>query len=207
MMRRLPLGCFTAVLIAGSAAVLIPARSETAQPSPKISRKSSQSCARKVQKLEDFAAKKQPRGRQTIRFSEEEVNSFLAYDLSSDYHPCLKSLVFKMEGGPVQASALIDFDQLAMASKQFLTRLIAGMFRGQHTLTMRGKIIAQEGKAHFELERAVFDETGLPNVLVEEIISTVGNRQKPPFDPLQPSEMPYGIEKVVFYQGYIVVHQ
>jgi len=42
---------------------------------------------------------------------------------------------------------------------------------------------------------------------VEEIISTVGKRQKPPFDPMQPSQMPYGIQKVETGQGYITVYQ
>ncbi|NWG12499.1 MAG: hypothetical protein HXY20_03080 [Acidobacteria bacterium] len=163
--------------------------------------------ARKVKRLEDFASIEPPRGSQTTRFSEEEINSFLAYDLSSKYHACLKSLIVRIEPTELRGVSVLDFDRLGMTSKKFFTKLIAGMFRGTHTLSMRGKVIAREGKAHFELEEAVFDDTSLPNFLVEEIISTVGKRQKPPFDPLQPSQMPYGIQRVDFYKGYMIVRQ
>jgi hypothetical protein len=78
---------------------------------------------------------------------------------------------------------------------------------GRHTLTAYGKLIADGGLANFQLERSLFDDTSLPNLLVEEIISTVGKRQKPPFDPMQPSKMPYDIRKVEMGQGFITVYQ
>ncbi len=201
-MRPLPPAILAVLLIAGAAAGLPQASSNRG-----ISRKASESGARKVKRLHDFAARKPPRGNLTTRFSEEEINSFLAYDLSPKYHPCLKSLILSVEPTELQGVSVLDFDQLGMTSKRFFTRLIAGMFRGTHTLSMQGRVIAVDGKAHFELESAVFDDTSLPNVLVEEIISTVGKRQKPPFDPLQPSEMPYAIQRVDFHKGYMIVYQ
>ncbi len=77
-----------------------------------------------------------------------------------------------------------------------LARLFARLLSGTHTLTMRGKLRTEAGKGSFMLEEARFDETTLPNFLVEEIISAVGSRQKPPFDPMQPSQMPYRIKTV-----------
>ncbi len=201
-MRHLPPGILSVILIAGVAAGL-----PLSSPDPGISREASQSGARKVKRLQDFAARRAPQGNLTTRFSEEEINSFLAYDLSPKYHPCLKSLILHIQPAELHGVSVLDFDQLGMTSKQFFTKLIASMFRGTHTLSVHGKIIALEGKAHFELERAVFDDTSLPNVLVEEIITTVGKRQKPPFDPLQPSNMPYGIRRVDFYKGYMLVYQ
>jgi hypothetical protein len=112
-----------------------------------------------------------------------------------------------LEPTRLQGVAVVDFDQLAMSSKQSVTRLIASLLTGRHTLTVHGKLIADAGRAHFQLERARFDEISLPNLLVEEIISTVGKRQKPPFDPMQPSQMPYGIRKVEMGQGCILVYQ
>jgi len=35
----------------------------------------------------------------------------------------------------------------------------------------------------------------------------VGRKQDPPFDPMQPSKMPYEIQKVDVHSGYIVVYQ
>jgi hypothetical protein len=81
------------------------------------------------------------------------------------------------------------------------------MISGVHKITAEGTLIAQNGKARFRLHEARFDENTLPNFLVEPIISAVGRRQTPPFDPLEPSEMPYHIDKVDLHHGYIVVYQ
>jgi hypothetical protein len=103
--------------------------------------------------------------------------------------------------------AAIDFDELSMNAKGGLTRLFAQLFSGTHTLTVRGTLQTKAGKGNFVLESAAFDNTTLPNFIVEEIISSVGRKQKPPFDPLQPSTMPYRIDRVEVHSGYIVVYQ
>ncbi|HYK88772.1 MAG TPA: hypothetical protein VE398_08380 [Acidobacteriota bacterium] len=175
--------------------------------SQEISRAAATSCGAKVDKLEVFAASAAPGKKQTTRFTQQEINSYLALDLSSKYSPSLKSLTFTFENDRLQGDAVIDFDRLGMSASRLLTKLMASMLSGTHRLSARGKIIAQGGKAQFQLEDAKFDNTGLPNFLVEEIISAVGRRQRPPFDPMQPSQMPYRIEKVVIRVGYIIVYQ
>jgi hypothetical protein len=169
------------------------------------SKTAAENCAKKVARLETFTPEKSPK--QTTRFSEAEINSYLALDLSQHYHPSLRSLVMKFEEDSLQGVATIDFDQLALHSKKGLTRLLAGLLSGVHTLDVRGKLIATGGKGYFELEEARFDGTSLPNLLVEEIISAVGRKQKPPFDPLQPSRLPYNIQSVDVNPGHILVHQ
>ncbi len=178
-----------------------------AQTGPGISKSAAAECARKVKRLEDFSARTGSKGAQTTRISEAELNSYLAYELSPKYHPSLKNLTVRLEPNRLQGLASIDFDQLGVSSKKSVTRMIASLLSGKHTLTAYGKLIADGGRACFQLERASFDDISLPNLLVEEIISTVGKRQKPPFDPMQPSQMPYGIQKVEMGQGCIDVYQ
>jgi hypothetical protein len=189
---------------AAAAVVLLIAWTAAGQPAD-VSKTDAESCARKVAQLESYTPGKS--AKQTTRFSEAEINSYLALDLSKHYHPSLRSLVMKFEQDRLQGVATIDFDQLALHSKKGLTRLLAGLLSGVHTLEMRGKLVATGGKGHFELEEARFDGTSLPNLLVEEIISAVGRKQKPPFDPLQPSELPYNIQSVDVKAGHILVHQ
>jgi len=172
-----------------------------------ISKAAADECARKVKELEAFSARTGNRGTRTTRISEAELNSFLAYQLSPKYHASLKSLTVRLEPTRLQGVAIVDFDQLGMNSKKTVTRMLASLLTGKHTLTAFGKLIAEGGRANFQLERALFDDVGLPNLLVEEIISAVGKRQKPPFDPMQPSQMPYGIQKVEMGQGCITVYQ
>jgi hypothetical protein len=85
--------------------------------------------------------------------------------------------------------------------------LMSLMFSGTHTLSASGQLQSKDGNARFYLEQARFDNSTLPRSLVEEIISAVGKKQNPPFDPLQPSRMPYKIERVDVHRGYIIVYQ
>jgi hypothetical protein len=181
-------------------------RGET-QTSPKISKSAADSCAKKVAGLENFAAESGAGKKNVTKITEEEINSYLALDLSAKYHPSLKSLQFSFGEPALQSTAVIDFDQLAANSKNFSARLLAGMLSGTHNLSVRGRIIAASGKAHFQLEEARFDEGQLPKFLVEEIVTAVGRKQKPPFDPMQPSQMPYRIDHVEFHSGYMVIYQ
>ncbi len=88
-----------------------------------------------------------------------------------------------------------------------VTKMIARLFSGVHELSTRGKLVAQDGKGYYQLEEAKFDTTALPNFLVSEIITAVGKKQKPPFDPIQPTDLPFAIRKVDVHKGYIVVYQ
>jgi hypothetical protein len=165
-------------------------------------------CGLQLKNLEDFAANSKAGQKQTTRFSEEELNSYFALDLSSKYHPSLKSLEIScFEHEELEGVAIIDFDKLGDASKGVLPDILSILFSGKHTLTARGKVLSGNGKAHFQLEEAQFDGHELSTFLVEHIITAVGRRQNPPFDPLQPSEMPYKIQRVEVHQDHILVYQ
>lgn len=164
-------------------------------------------CRSKLSKLMAFPEKRKPGQRLTTKFSQTEINSYLALDLSSQYHPCLKSLILVFEENRLKATATIDIDSLGASSQGLLPKLLSLMLSGIHTLAADGKLVTEDGKAYFKMEQALFDGTALPKLLIERIISTVGQRQSPPFDPLQPSEMPYEINKVDVKSGYIIVVQ
>ncbi len=172
-----------------------------------VTKAAAETCRIKVEKLQAFAANAKPGRKQMTRLTQEEINSYFALDLSARYSPGLKNLFFVFENDKLQADAVIDFDRLGMSATRMITKLMASLFSGVHTIGARGRLVAQQGKANFQLEEAKFDGTVLPNFLVEEIITAVGRKQRPPFDPMQPSEMPYRIEKVEIHSGYILVYQ
>jgi hypothetical protein len=172
-----------------------------------FTRSAADKCDSKLKAMEDFAAKRKSGSRNTTRFSENEVNSYLAFHLSKKYHPSLKSLVVTFEENGLQTVASVDFDRLGTTQNKFLPKIMALLFSGTHTLDAHGQLISDKGNAHFLLERARFDESVLPKSIVEGIITAVGRKQNPPFDPLQPSKMPYEIKEVDVHPGYIVVYQ
>jgi hypothetical protein len=199
--------CFLALLAASLLLLSTPLAGQVTGKTEGISKAAAESCRSKVEKLEAFAQKPDAGRRQSIRFSEQEINSYLALDLSTNYSPSLKSLEFTFTENALQADAVIDFDRLGLSASKLLARLMSSMLSGIHRLSARGKLIAQAGKANFDLQEAKFDGTTLPNFFVEEIITAVGRRQKPPVDPIEPSPMPYRIDRVVCRPGYIIVYQ
>jgi len=200
--------CRVALLFAGLSLCCTPADLSGREPaSTAITRAAANRCDSKLDALEKFADHRKAWQKQTTQFSEDEVNSYLALDLSSKYQPSLKDLAVTFEEDRLQGIADIDFDRLGAASGKMLPKLISFMFSGVHKLTARGQLLSGNGKASFRLEQARFDNTTLPNALVEEIITAVGRKQNPPFDPLQPSQLFYDIDRVDVHPGYILVYQ
>jgi len=195
----------SAALLAAWCSLAPTTRAET--PAPAISKAAAERCDTKLKALEKFAELPNPSRKQTTRFMEDEVNSYLALDLSPGFHPCLKSLQMIFEEGNLRAMASIDFDKLGTVSTKIMPKLLSALLSGTHTLDARGQLLSRNGKANFRLDQARFDNSNLPKSLVEEIITAVGKRQNPPFDPLQPSDLPYRIEEVDVHQGYITVYQ
>jgi hypothetical protein len=176
-------------------------------PKPAVTRAAADRCNSKLKRLEDFAAHRQAGQKQTTRFQEDEVNSYLALDLRSHYHPCLKNLSLAFKEDMLQANATIDFDHLGSASGRLLPKLLSLMISGIHLVTVQGRVVSGNGKGRFQLLQARFDSSTLPKSLVEEIISAVCRKQKPPFDPLQASELFDDIERIEVHSGYILVIQ
>ncbi len=175
-------------------------------PASKPSRTAAESCGDKLKKLEANSEDAESPKRQTLTFTQDEVNSYLALVLCSKYDPSLKSLVMTFEEDRLKGVAEIDFDRMEESPK-LAPKLLNLLFTGTHVLSVKGKLASGEGYARFILEQASFDNSTLPKALVEKIITMAGRSQKPPFDPMKPSEMPYNIRQAEVHAGYLVVHQ
>jgi hypothetical protein len=175
-----------------------------------VSKAAAESCAIKVQRMEDYAAATIPAGsvgKHATRLTEDELNAYLELDLRPEYHPSLKSLNVKLMEARLQGSASIDFDLVELKNTSLLTSLLRKMLAGVHSLVVLGGLLSGDGKAYFRLDDARFDGISLPNLLVAEIITAVCRKQNPPFDPMKPSALPYRIQKVDLHAGYLVVYQ
>jgi hypothetical protein len=176
--------------------------------SPRASSKTaSAKCAAKFREVQEFGKDANPQKKKTTRFSEDEINSYIALELQSNFGPSLKGLRMGFKENSMHVEADIDFDSFQEKSTKLSERLLSVVMSGVHTLTATGRLHAKGGEAYFELMEARIDEHVLPKVLVEQIISGVGRRQKPPFDPLQPSQMPYRIKSVDMHAGMIIIYQ
>ena len=205
--RTIPVILMLALCMLRTAPARVSGSPSEETPGPKISQKASDSCSNKIKALEAWAAKPDRQKHQTTRISEEELNSYLALELKAKFHPCLTSLEISLGEKRLSGTAGIDFDNLGMSASKTITRLLANLFSGKHKLNVAGVLVTEAGKGSFQLEEARFDGSLLPNFLVSEIITAVGRKQRPPFDPLQPSQMLFAIEKVDVHNGYILIYQ
>jgi hypothetical protein len=201
--------CRSALLLAGLTlfcGVANPAEPGATAPAV-VTKAAAERCNLKLKALQDYAVHPKAGRVQTTQFSEDEVNSYFALVVSSQFNPCLKSLTFRFEEDRLQGDAIIDFDRLETSSGKLFPKVLSLLLSGVHTITARGQLVSGNGKASFRLEQARFDNSTLPKALVEEIISAVGKKQNPPFDPLQPSQLFYGIQKIDVHSGYVIAYQ
>ena len=172
-----------------------------------ISKAASAQCATKFREIEEFDRKPNSQKEKTTQFSQDEINSFIALELQSNFSRSLKRLQIRFNEDSLQIDAVVDLDSFGAASARLSEKLLAAVIRGIHSLSATGFLHAKDGKAYFELTEAYVDDHILPKFLVEEIISGVARRQKPPFDPLQPSQMPYHIKSVDLKAGMVIIYQ
>jgi len=174
---------------------------------PGITGAAADSCRTKLADLEDFTSRADSPKSHTTKFSQDEVNSYLASELNAKANYCLRRFIMTFEEGHVRGHAEVDFDRLAADSTGLLPRLFSSLLSGIHSLTFRGQLVADNQEVRFQLEEANLDDIALPKSLVEEIVTSVGQSQTPPFDPLKPTPMPYDIKRVEVHSAYVVVYQ
>jgi len=174
---------------------------------PALSGEAAERCAEKIREMERFTREKESGKSLSTPFTEEEINSYLQLVLKPRYHPSLRSLQVRFEQDRLQARAVIDFDRLRTSSTGLFRNLLAYMFSDTRILDADGRLHTGNGRGRYELEQARFDGRVLPSGLVNEIIAAVGMRQTPPFNPTEPSTLPYGIERVDIEPGRLVAHQ
>ena len=182
-----------------------PALSDT--PAHSLSKAAAERCRLKLREIEDFAAREGSGGEQTTRFTEEEVNSYIMLDATLKYKSCVKDLKLEFLSDFLEGAASVDFDCLKESPSKSLPKLITSLFSGTHIITARGTLASKDGKGIFQLQDARFDNDTLPRFLVEEAITLVCKNQKPPFDPMQTSTLPFNIQRVTVHPGYIMVYQ
>ena len=143
------------------------------------------------------------------RFSEEEVNSYLHYDLSADFPPGLEGVSVRFTPSRIQGTAEVDFDKASAARRGRSTGgfppMMDYLLRGRHTLTVEGGFSAIGGMGHFDLESVALDGMTIPQPLVDVLIDTYIKPRHPRFNLHRPFRLPYSIDRIQVERGSIDV--
>ncbi|MBN2319289.1 MAG: hypothetical protein JXR49_09440 [Acidobacteria bacterium] len=183
----------------------IPAHPDTRTHS--ISEEAAERFGQKLKDIQDFAPQEESDREQATRITEEEINSYLSMGSNLKYQTCLRTLKMTFKQDILEGLASVDFDCLKEISSTSIPKYISLLFSGTHVITGRGKILSGDGEGRVQLEQARFDNSRLPNFLIEEAVEAVCETQKSFFNPLQPSPLPYSIKRITVHPGYIMVYQ
>ena len=178
------------------------------EPTPRaVSALDAESFETKLNRIKDFIPAKKSGRNQTIYFTEDEINAWLALQVKFRAHPSLKNLMVALDDNHAVVTADIDFDHLNANSSTLLPKLIAIMFSGVHTITAHGKITSGNGQGMFEVDKASFDKLSIPAYLMKEIIAAVGLRQPHPIDPTKSYALPFDLDRLDVRKASLIAYQ
>lgn len=188
-------GRFALILLAGFALA------QTPDPRQPVS---SDPAAERVEKmLDELEAREQVQDteKRTYILTESDLNAFLAAKIKERPRKDVESLRIEMKDAIFTTFLEVDFDQVEIKGDSMTTSLLRALLRGRQTIEFDGQLQTENGKGTYEVKRATLNGLPLPPSLVNSILSAVGRRQDPPFDPMEPFDLPYGVKTVTVSPG------
>ena len=152
-------------------------------------------------KLERITRPEPPVAPVSLRFTEEEVNSYLYYNLARQYPPGVSKVNVSFSPGAISGSAEIDFDKLKAARAGGPAygrgpRILNYLFSGTHAIASDGHFSAADGMGRLELNTVSIDGIPLPQPMVDYLIENYLRDRFPGFDLEKPFAMPYAIDRM-----------
>lgn len=186
---------FALIAIAVLALGQAPASAPAGSPDP---------AAERVEKmLDELEARELARDKEkrTYTLTEPDLNAYLAAKIKERPRKDVESLRIEMKEAIFTTFLKVDFDQVEIKGDSMTVGLLRALLRGSQTIEFDGRLRTDNGKGTYEVERATLNGMPLPPSLVNSILSAVGRRQDPPFDPMEPFDLPYGIKTVTVTPG------
>ena len=141
----------------------------------------------------------------TYALTQEELNAYLLAQLLQQDQKAVESIAILLQEGTFLTSIEVDMDQLQLKGDELTTWLLRLLLTGKQTLEIEGKLEAEDGMGTYRVLQARLSGFPVPAAWVNGLLSSVGQKQNPPFDPTEPFPMPYGIESVTFQPGSLMV--
>ncbi len=189
------IGRFALIAVAAMALGQTPSSTPAGSPDP---------AAERVQKmLDELEAREsaQDKGKRTYILAESDLNAFLAAKIKERPRKDVESLRIEMKEEIFTTFLRVDMDQVDIKGDSMTKSLLKVLFRGKQTIEFDGRLKTDNGKGTYEVERATLNGMPLPPSLVNSILSSVGRQQDPPFDPMEPFDLPYAIKTVKISPG------
>ncbi|MDA2937871.1 hypothetical protein MYX75_06370 [Acidobacteria bacterium AH-259-A15] len=159
---------------------------------------------RVVRELQDYYAKGSVRAR-TYQLTEAELNAYLLAQLQLRDRKEVENIAVRLKDGGFITFVEVNMDELDLETDFLTASLFAALLSGRHTLELEGTLQTENGMGTYRVEQARLDGLPVPAPLVSSILSSLGQKQDPPFDPTQPFPLPYGIQSVTLQSGKLTI--
>jgi hypothetical protein len=174
-----------------------------------LSREQGDSLEQKIDEINKNALREPVKPKRTS-MSENEVNSYLAYNIKDKIPRGLTRPEIRIVGNNQLAGrVLVDMDDFKRNRSPGGVMDALSYISGQVPLTARGWLRSQEGKGRFQLISAEILGVPLPKPVVQELVSFFSRSAEKPngFDLDAPFDLPAKIRVVEVNQGEAVVVQ
>ena len=141
----------------------------------------------------------------TYELTEAELNAYLMAQLRQQGQQAVESLSVTLKEGTFLTSIEVDTDQLELEGDPLTLGLLRLLLRGKQTLEIEGALEAENGMGTYLVHEARLGGFPIPADLVNTLLSSVAQKQNPPFDPTEPFPMPFSIESVTFHPGRVIL--
>jgi hypothetical protein len=137
--------------------------------------------------------------------TEQELNAYLSAQLYQQDQKAVESIALMIKEGTFLTRVEVNADELQLKGDDVTMGYLMLLLRGTQTLEVEGKLQAQDGVASYLVQEARLSGISLPAPWVNSLLSSLGKRNNPPFDPTEPFPMPYGIQSVTFQPGKMMM--
>ena len=141
----------------------------------------------------------------TYQVTEEELNAYLSAQLHQQHQKAVESIALLLKEGTFLTRVEVNVDELQFPVDDVMTGILRLLLKGIQTLEIEGTLEAENGMATYRVQEARLSGIPIPARLVNSLLSSLGKKNDPPFDPSQPFEMPHGIQSFTFQPGTVIM--
>ena len=141
----------------------------------------------------------------TYKLTEEELNAYLSAQLYQQHQKAVESIALLLKEGTFLTRVEVNVDELQFPVDDVMTGYLRLLLKGIQTLEIEGTLETENGMATYRVQEARLSGIPIPARLVNNLLSSLGKKNDPPFDPTQPFEMPYSIQSFTFQPGKVMM--
>jgi hypothetical protein len=191
-------------ILAGALIVFFLRRTPVTSPpaSGDLNRSSAEQLSRKLAEISSTPKPESPR---QVEMTQQEINSFLQFELTPFYPKGVTDVRVRLQVQEFSASAKANFDELQSSGPSNRNPLVKALFRGEHQIEVSGRVDTRNGIGRYEILSVRLDRNEIPKPLVDLLLQKLILARYPEASPNRDLKLPYGIERIDFLEGKLVV--